>query len=180
MRAPPEQQTITTGSFPFERALDRPRDFFTDHDAHAAADEAVLHRRDDRAEPFNLAFGNDDGVLEPGRFFAGQQTCSIWLGVGELQRVGRGQVFVVLGPFAVEQDAQPFDGVDFEVMSALRADVQRGDQVFVVDDLIAVGTFHPQAFRDAAGFFLGRRRDRLLGLFEPRHNVQLITAKSEV
>ncbi len=62
MRAPPEQRDDHDRQLPFERALDPPRDFFADHDAHAAANEAVLHRRDDRAEPFNLAFGNDDGV----------------------------------------------------------------------------------------------------------------------
>ncbi len=50
MRAPPEQQTMTTGTALFDGAFDGARDLLSDDDAHAAADEAVLHHRHDRRD----------------------------------------------------------------------------------------------------------------------------------
>ena len=56
-----------TGSRAGDRALDRARDLLADDHAHAAADEAVLHRRDDALDAVDAAGGGDDGVLQPGR-----------------------------------------------------------------------------------------------------------------
>ena len=51
---------------PLERHLDGPGDLLADHHAHAAADERVLHRRDDDVEAVEPAGGDDDRVLEAG------------------------------------------------------------------------------------------------------------------
>ena len=74
----------------------------------------------------------------------------------KLERVGRDEIAVVLGPLAVEQHPQPLGGADPEVVRALRADVQVGREILVVDDLRAAGTLDPQPFGHPARLFLGR------------------------
>ena len=62
MRAPPEQETITSGSLRSMARSTAQRHFFADHRAHRAADEAELHRAADHRPPGEQAFGGDDGV----------------------------------------------------------------------------------------------------------------------
>ena len=138
-----------------DRALDRARDLLADDHPHAAADEAVLHRRDDAVDAVDRSGRDDDGVLEPGGFDARLEACLYGLVSVKVQRIGRGQTLVVLHPVAVEEHAQAIGGVDAEVMRALRADVEVGREILVVDDLRAARTLHPQAFGDAAGFSFG-------------------------
>ena len=72
------------------------------------------------------------------------------LGVGEIQRIGRREALVVLGPVTVEQHPQPLGRAQPEVVGALRTDVEIGREVLVVDDLRAAGTLDPEALRDPA------------------------------
>ena len=55
MRAPPEQDTTISGIRPRERGLDGADDLFAHDDPHAAADERVLHRPDDRLDAVDAA-----------------------------------------------------------------------------------------------------------------------------
>ena len=174
MRAPPEQQTITTRTALVQRALDRAGDFLADHHAHAAADEGVLHRRDDRGDAVDPSRPDDERVLEAGRGPRRRQPFLVRLGIGELERIGRDQTLVVLDPDAViEERAQPLDGADAEVVGAFRTDVQVRREILVVDDLRTAGTLDPQALRHAAGLDRGRGGDRRARLLEPGHGVSL-------
>ena len=152
MRAPPEQDTITTGS---RRSMARSigsRDLLADDHAHAAADEGVLHRRDDARLAVDLARGGDDRVLHAGGLPRGPQPFGVRLRVHELQGIDRRQALVVRDePAAVEQHPQPVGRANPEVVPAFRADVEAGGEVLVVDRLRAAGALHPQAFRNLAG-----------------------------
>src|SRR5262249_13842412 len=68
----------------------------------------------------------------------------------------------------IEQEFETLGGVDAEMMRALRADVEVGGEILVVDGLCAPRAFHPEPFRDATRFF-GACFPRLARLFEPRH-----------
>ena len=117
-----------------ERPLGGARDLLADDDAHAAADEAVLHRGDHDRQAVERAGADDDGVLQAGGLDAGLEPVPVRLGVGELERVDRPQAGVVLGPgAAVEQHLQPIGGRHAEVVVALRADLEDVDQILVVD-----------------------------------------------
>ena len=75
--------------------------------------------------PLMLADADDHRVLLPGRFLRRGQARLVGLGVGELQRIVRGQVGRhLLPPLIVEQRLQPLGGAEAEVMRALAADVQ--------------------------------------------------------
>ena len=65
---------MITGPARRERALDAARDLLADDHAHAAADEAVLHGRDDRVGmPSMRPDADDDRVLQAGGLDAGLQ-----------------------------------------------------------------------------------------------------------
>ncbi len=139
IRAPPEQDTTISGRRSVECALDGARDLLAHDHAHAAADEAVFHRRHDGADALDPAGGDDHGVLEAGRGLARVSRSAYGLRVGELQRVGGGELAIVLlPPLVVEQRAKAIGGRKPEVMRALRADVEVCREVLVVDDLAAV------------------------------------------
>ena len=65
IRAPPEHETMITGMPPLDRALDRARDLLADDDAHAAADEAVLHRAHDGPRPSMSPVADDEASFRP-------------------------------------------------------------------------------------------------------------------
>ena len=117
--------------------------------------------------------------LMPVRLDRRPQPVAVRLGVGELQRIVRGEVREVLGPFAVEQRAQPLGGADPEMVRALRADVQVVLEILVVEDLRAVGTLDPEPFGHPAGLLGRGRRHRLPGLLEPGHRDTLPQVKSQ-
>src|SRR5262249_16637174 len=79
----------------------------------------------------------------------------------------------VFRPRAVEEQAEPFDGADAEVVPALRAHVDVCGEILVVDRLLAAGTLDPQPFGHAARLLLRRRPDRLTVLLEPPHSDSL-------
>jgi hypothetical protein len=188
MRAPPEHETMMTGSrgggapprapgvvlptphrqSAIERPLDRPGDLFPDHDAHAAADEAVLHRGDDSLDAVDAPGCGDDRLVQPGRLDACREPLPIGLRVGEGERIGRFEAAIVLLPVAVEERAEPFGCREAEVVRTLGAHAEAGDQVLVVDDLSARRTFHPQAFGHPA--LLVGRLYWLFLLLEPGHS----------
>src|SRR5262245_19119698 len=94
----------------------------------------------------------------------------IGLGVGELQRVRRGEATIVLGPRPIEERAQPIAGANPKMMRALRADARARCQIFVVDDLPAGRTLDPEALGHPA--LLVRRLDGLALLLEPGHSAE--------
>ena len=97
--------------------------------------------------------------------------CPVRLGVGELQRIGGLQAYVVLLPVPVEQRPQPLGGGQPEVMAAFRADAEARREVLVVDDLPTGRTLDPESFGHPA--FLVRRLDRLADLLEPGHRARI-------
>src|SRR6185436_16968476 len=104
------------------------------------------------------------------------QAVAVRLGVGELQRVVRGEVAEMLGPLAIiEQRAQPIRGADAEMMRALGADLLALVEILVVDDLRAAGTLDHQALGNPARLLAGRL-DGLAGLLEPGHQGEFITS----
>jgi hypothetical protein len=158
------------GTTPFDRALDGPRDLLAHHNAHAAADEGVLHRQQHAFLPVDGTRCRDDGVLEPGGVCAGPQPFRVPLRVHERERIGRSQACIVLHEApAVEQLLQPLSRANPEMVAALGADVQVGGEVLVEDGLRAAGALYPQTLGDFAGL-RGRRLDRLAALLEPRHD----------
>ena len=151
-----------------ERALDASRDLLADDHAHAAADEAVLHRRHDGFVPVDAPACDDDRVVHAGRRDARLQARMVRLRIGELQRIRRDEPAVVFDPRAVEQRAQPIEGAHAEVKAALRADAQILREILVVEDLRAPCALDPQALGHPAWLCVGGV-DPLARLFEPGH-----------
>ena len=109
--------------------------------------------------------------LSPGTFTGLLQTIPVRLRVLEVERIGGRQIRkVFLVAAFVEEGGQAFGGAQSEMVRALRADVQAGFEVLLVDQLSAARTLDPQALGDAARFFSRLRRDRLAGLLEPSHS----------
>ncbi len=91
------------------------------------------------------------------------------LRVGELQRVERSEVAVVLLELTVvEERPQPLVRREAEMVRALRTDLQIRREILVVDRLRATRTLYPQAFGNLARL-VGRRLDWLAAFLEPRH-----------
>ena len=124
MRAPPEHETMMAGCRRAS-AISNARVIFSPADhAQAAADERVLHRRDDDVEAVEASGRDDHRILEAGALTRLLQAIAIGLGVGELQWVGRCEVREVLVVLAVvEERSQSFGGAEAEMMRALGADV---------------------------------------------------------
>ena len=82
---------------------------------------------------------------------------------------------------AVEQHAQALGGADPEVMRALRADVEVGREILVVDrPARSPGHLTHETFGHAARLLLGRRGDRLRGLLEPGHQLSAYSVSAAV
>jgi hypothetical protein len=92
MRAPPEHEDDDDGCRRSSAISTRPGQLLAGHDAHAAADEAVLHCGDHHVEPVEASRGHDHRVVEAVALDGLLQPFPIGLGVGELQRVGRAEV----------------------------------------------------------------------------------------
>jgi hypothetical protein len=153
-----------------EAVLDRTRDLFTDDDAHAPADERVLHPGNDDVQIVELAGAHDDRILEARARDALLETLAIGFGVGELQGIDRDQVREVLGVVAsIEERFEPLRRAHPEMVGALRADIQVFLEILLVDELRAARALDPEALGDPAWLFGGRRRDWLPGLLEPGH-----------
>ena len=171
MRAPPEQETITSGSLRSMARSIGARHFLADHRAHRAADEAELHRAAHHGAPGEQAFGGDDGVGTCRSLRrASLRRVGVGLGVHEMQRIVRGELRVVLDPAAVEQQLQPLPRVQAEMVLALGADASVALEVFLPDDGAATGALGPQAFGLDAPL-VGRRGllDRFFAALEPGH-----------
>ena len=167
---------MTTGSARVDRALDAARDLLADHHAHAAADEAVFHRRDDRRRCRRCVPDADDHrVLHAGRSRSlAFEPRLVRLGVGE-RRADRSR----RGPRRA-RSSSPSNSIRSRSVALRRKWCAHFGQTFrlvgeilVVDDLRAAGTLHPQPFGHPARLFLRRRRDRLARLLEPRHSGSL-------
>ena len=154
IRAPPEQQTITTGARIVDRALDAARDLLADDHAHAAADEPVLHRGDDGRDAVDRAGRDDDRIFQPG----GSMPAFSRALYGFVSVNASGSVETRPGSYSVHSSSNSMRsrsvGVDAEVVRAFRTDVQVGGEILVVDDLRAAGTLDPESFGHPAG--LGR------------------------
>ena len=169
------QQRLTA----LERHFHRPGDLFAHDDAHAAADERILHRRDHDVETVQPSGRDDDGVFDAGRLDRRLQAVAVQLGVSKTKRVVRGQVREVFGPFGVKQRAKAIGGADTEMVGALGADMQVGLEILVVKDLRTVRTLDPQSFGHPAGLLSRGGRHRLPGLLKPGHRDTLPQVKSQ-
>jgi hypothetical protein len=97
---------------------------------------------------------------------------AIGFGVDELQWIVRLDAGVLFDPvLAVKKREQPLARGEPEMVATLRANAQGFDQIFGVDDRVALGTFDPEPLGHAAGFV--GRGNRLARLLEPRHSGEL-------
>ena len=151
-----------------QRALHAAGNFLAHDDAHASANEAVLHGRDDGGVAIDPPGRDDDGILEPRRRRSSLEPGLVRLGVLELERVRRRQHAVVFGPLVVEERVEAISGAQPEVKRAFRADTEIRDEVLLVEDLHARRALHPQPFGYATGA-IGVRFNRLPAPLEPRH-----------
>src|SRR5216684_5419700 len=158
----------------FDGEFDSARDFFADHRAHGAADEAKLHGAKNNGPATELAFGGDHRVIHAEFFLGFPEARGVGLGVDELERVGGGHARVVLGPAAVEEHFEALLGVHFEVELALGADEKIPFKVLAKDDGAAGFALDPQAF-GAHAALLGRSGlfDRFFVALEPGHRRKL-------
>ena len=84
MRAPPEAEMMMSGVAGGERTVYSAGDGLTDDGAHAAADEGVLHDREDDTVGADVADGVDDSVVEAGLLLGFGEAALIGLEIGEL------------------------------------------------------------------------------------------------
>ena len=162
---------MTSGYFAFDCTFDGASDFFADHRAHRAADESKFHRAADHGAAVDAAFGGKDGVFHAELVLRVFQALGVGLGVGEMQRIVRGEVgveFLVL--LVVEKQFEAAAGAEPEMVIALGADVPVCVEILLPDDGAAGAALRPQAFgADAA---LVHRRgifDRFFFALEPGH-----------
>ena len=181
MRAPPEQQTMTTGMRPsiarsIARVIFSPTTTPMLPPMKAYSIDATIVWM-----PSIAPDADDDGVLQAGRSRCSALRRALYglVSVND-ERIGRDQILVVLGPLAVEQHAQALGGADPEVMRALRADVEVGREILVVDDLRAAGTLDPQPFGHAARLLLGRAAIGLRVFLNQAISSQLISFSSQL
>ena len=168
MRAPPEHETIIIGRRVASARSMPLRDFLANDDAHASADESVLHRCDDGFVAVDAAARHDNRVFQARGFHAGFQPCLVGLRIGEPERIGGYQAAIVFCPRAVEQRPETVERVHAEVMAALRADAHVLPEILVVEDLRAPGALDPEAFGHPARLCrLGG--NSLARLLEPGH-----------
>ena len=157
-----------TGSRAVERPLDGARDLLADDHAHAAADEAVLHRRDDALDAADAAGRGDDRVLAA-RCARCWSSSRCRYGLVSVNCSGS----VDVRPASCSShspsnsDPQALGRGQPEVMRALRADAEAGREILVVDDLRARRTLDPQPFGHPA--LVRPRLDRLAVFLEPGH-----------
>src|SRR5580704_6784882 len=158
----------------FERAVDRARNFFADDGAHRTADKTEFHRAADYGTSVQAACGGDDRIVHIEfalRFF---QALRVGPGIGELERVARGQACVQLGPrFFIEKHFQAAPRTQAEVVLALGADFPIRFQIFFPNDGAAGIALRPHAFGVNAAFL--RRRgifDRFFFALEPGHGLR--------
>ena len=98
--------------------------------------------------------------LSPGVLLRALQPVGIGLQVGELQRIGGGDVAVFgLVVSVVEQVGEPGARVDAEMAVAFRADVEVLVEVLLPDDLAALVALDPQALGLDALFARGVELD---------------------
>ena len=67
--------------------LHRAGDLLAHHDAHAAADERVLHDGEDHRGPLDLGAHHDDGVVEAGLFGALREPVAVFHPVAETEGI---------------------------------------------------------------------------------------------
>jgi hypothetical protein len=167
MRAPPEQETITSGSLsaaafsmarvtfsPTTTPMDPPMKPYS-----MAAMSVVI--------PPMGATAVTTASVAARLLLAVLQAGGVGLGVAEAQRVGADQAGVQLLPGGVEQHLQPLPGPDPEMEGALRAHAQVRQQVVAVQALLAGAALDVEPLRDAA-LLLVRRERRVLAS-EPGH-----------
>ncbi len=120
---------------PLQRHLDGARDLLAGHDAHAAADERVLHRRDHDVECRRaVPVATITASLSPVASMRLQQALAVRLGVGEPQRIVRAQVRRSARCTARHRTAPPAARRrSSEVVGALGADAQVRFEVLLVD-----------------------------------------------
>ncbi len=69
--------------------------------------------------------------------------CGVRLGVDKVQRIVRGQLRVVLDPWAIEQEVEALARSETEMVLALRADVGIALEILLPNDGAATGALDP-------------------------------------
>ena len=151
---------------PVGRRLDESRELLAHHRAHGASQELEIHHTESHPMGPDAAHAGDHGVLEHGHLLpVGGQLGLVAGGPGELQHVDALHEGVhLLERAGLHQGVDALPGPDLEVIGALRADLEVGIEVLVVDQFIALGALGPKALRDVPLLGLGGQ----LGLGEER------------
>ena len=91
-----------------------------------------------------LAYGVENRVVEPGLFLGLAKALLVGLDVVEVQRVGGTKAAIHQLIAGLQQHLDALLRIHFEVVLALRADVQIGFEVGLVDRLPAAETLDPE------------------------------------
>src|SRR5262245_64366175 len=151
-----------------DRQLNRARELFSDHRAHAAAEEAELEDGQDRRLPADRRDAADDCLVARGLLGGGPDALTVLLGVLEAERIGRRKARLALFERArIGQLAEALAGGDPKGIMALRAHAPGALDLGAVHDLLARVALEPEALGDDD---LARLGGLLFGLAsEPGH-----------
>src|SRR5580700_6437423 len=159
MRAPPEQETTTSG-WRVSMANSIARVTFSPTTA-----------------PIEPAFHADDGVIHAQLLAGFPKAHGVGLGVDKLERVRGRHTRVVFRPARVEQHFQALLGVHLEMELALGADKEISFQVLAKNDRAARLALDPQPLRAYAALFRRRSRiDRFFVSLKPGHRKKLTSS----
>src|SRR5262245_21626918 len=151
-----------------DRQLDRPRELFPHHRAHAAAEEAELEDGQARRLPADRCDAADDRLVARGLLSGGPHALALLLGVLEAERIGRREARLALLERArIGQLAEALARGDPKRIVALRAHTPGALDLGAVHDLLARVALDPEALGDDD---LARLGGLLFGLApEPGH-----------
>src|SRR5262245_4592254 len=151
-----------------DRQLNRARELFSDHRAHAAAEEAELEDGQDRRLPADRRDAADDCLVARGLLGGRPDALAVLLGVLEGERVGRRKAHLALFERArIGQLAEALAGGDPKGIVALRAHASGALDLGAIHDLLARVALDPEALGDDD---LARLGGLLFGLAsEPGH-----------
>ncbi|MDB6152126.1 MAG: hypothetical protein JWL90_579 [Chthoniobacteraceae bacterium] len=142
-------------------AFNDSRKFFAHDRAHGGRDKVEIHDRDGDAASLNGADSGDDSVFEAGFSLITLEPVGVTGHPGELKRVDRNHIGVVLGKtLLIEELCEPFACPDRKMMIALGTDRLVSPQFKGVNDFAAAWAFLPKPFRHVAFLFGGKGRFR--------------------
>ena len=121
------------------------RDLFANHNAHAAADETIFHGREQDGDAIDAPAGDENRVIEAGRFLAAAEPVAVLFRVGENERVVREKTgFDLFESLVVENRFRALHRAEAHVVVALRANIQVPDDLLRVEDLRTLAALRPE------------------------------------